>query len=499
MSDERYHDLTALTAGTTPDGNAPQSAGFLRAQEEALRRFQRRRPPEVLEVVCHDESEAITAALRASKQDEEVRLQRKRRREEEEQEKLARALQRQEQAEADQELAQALEDSAEEAQLEVTAKSIHQALSKNQANRGRERQNGSWDCGHCTFENQPYEPQCGMCDKPPPPNALVFQPIPTSTRFGLELELIIPDGQKDGFSLDWLASELTKLGPPSVVHQGYTHQTLEKDWKVLTDSSLRGNHPRGDLCLEVVSPILQGKDGLVQLRVLMEHLRRLGVSTNRTCGFHVHVDATSLPLSSMRRVAQCFAALENAFDLLVASKHRSTDQNQFCRSNRIAFGSLTNKQRWERLESAQTPEELVDCMNPDNDRYRKLNLTNVTNPSRPSTMEFRLHGGVQELQEAEAWVRLLLRFCDLASNGGANNTAALARIQTLSEGTKPCQELAVLWDLVDCPGLYQFYAMHRKLYEAGKLQNKWRCHRCRRPFDTSRALSQHVAATGHER
>ena len=239
----------------------------------------------------------------------------------------------------------------------------------------------------------------------------------------------------------------------------------------------------------------------MQLRVLLEHLRRLGVSTNRTCGFHVHIDATSLPLSSIRRVAQCFVALENAFDLLVASKHRSTDQNRFCRSNRIAFGSISNKQRWDRLESAQTPEELVDYMNPHNDRYRKLNLTNVTNASRPSTMEFRLHGGVEELQEAEAWVRLLLRFCDRASAGGGvtTTTAALTRIQTLSEETKPAQELTALWEFIDCPGLYQFYAMHRKLYEPGKLHNQWRCHRCRRPFDTSRALSQHVAATGHVR
>ena len=230
---------------------------------------------------------------------------------------------------------------------------------------------------------------------------------------------------------------------------------------------------------------------------MLERLRRLGIATNRTCGFHVHIDATSMPLSSLRRISQCFVALENAFDLLVASNHRSTDQNEFCRSNRIAFGRLSNKQRWERIQSADSKGALVELLNPDNNRYRKLNLTNVTNPARRSTIEFRLHGVVEELREAEAWVRLLLRFCDRAAN--LQSDAILARIQTLPEETTPAQELEALWEFVECPGLYQFYAMHRKLFEERRLRNQWRCHQCRRPFETSRALSQHVEATGHQR
>eukprot|EP00561_Arcocellulus_cornucervis_P000765 CAMPEP_0185813670 /NCGR_PEP_ID=MMETSP1322-20130828/12108_1 /TAXON_ID=265543 /ORGANISM="Minutocellus polymorphus, Strain RCC2270" /LENGTH=45 /DNA_ID= /DNA_START= /DNA_END= /DNA_ORIENTATION= len=39
----------------------------------------------------------------------------------------------------------------------------------------------------------------------------------------------------------------------------------------------------------------------------------------------------------------------------------------------------------------------------------------MTNRDRPSTCEFRQHGGVSELLVAEAWIRLVLRFCSMVT------------------------------------------------------------------------------------
>jgi hypothetical protein len=207
-------------------------------------------------------------------------------------------------------------------------------------------------------------------------------------------------------------------------------------------------------------------------------------------------------LDGLKRVAQCFCSLENAFDLLVArttrdnNEHegskRRANRNEYCGSNCLAFGSLSNRQRWEEIASAQSLRALVDMVNPGNDRYRKLNMTNICMPTRPSTCEFRHHGGVEELQEAEAWVRLVVRFCERASQQCAASAACCLR-----EDATPRDELQALFALVDCEGLEQFFVVDRKLFVDLPLANDWECRSCNRTFANSRALSQHAAATGH--
>jgi hypothetical protein len=353
----------------------------------------------------------------------------------------------------------------------------------------------------------------------------------------LEIESIVPDGKRDGYTLESIAKDLTRLGSgsagPKVVFMGYSHETTIQDWKIVTDSSLSSEN--GDLCFELVSPVLQGEGmaGLESFRAVMANVRKLGIATNASCGFHVHVDATSSTgtsvtndydddstnetqqqhqqavlemgtLEGLKRVAQCFCSLENAFDLLVArtTRHNSNndhagsgrraDRNDFCRSNRLAFGSLSNRQQWEQIASAQSLKALVGMVNPGNDRYRKLNLTNTCRPTRPSTCEFRHHGGVEELQEAEAWVRLVVRFCERASQQCHASAACCLR-----EDATPRDELQALFVLVDCEGLEQFFVVDRKLFVDRPLANDWECGSCSRTFANSRALSQHTAATGH--
>jgi hypothetical protein len=323
-------------------------------------------------------------------------------------------------------------------------------------------------------------------------------------RFGLEIEMFIPQGRHDGFTHQSIAESLTNIGPPSVEFRGYSHETTEC-WKIVTDSSIRADHENDDLCFELVSPILQGEDGLASLRSVMDNVRRLGIATNSSCGFHVHVDAESSSSSSspdigtlvsLQRISQHFCSMENAFDLLVdltwttVDNRRRANQNQYCRSNRLAFGQQSNRQRWKRISSTRTKQELVNIVNPGNDRHCKLNLTNICNPSRPSTCEFRHHGGVEDLREAEAWVRLMVVFCQ---NAAAQSTAMLV----LPEGSTPKSELRALFDLVNDKGLEQFFVVERRLFSSHRLYNEWKCPVCHRKFGSTRALSQHAAACGH--
>lgn len=318
--------------------------------------------------------------------------------------------------------------------------------------------------------------------------------------FGLEIEIVIPNGKRDGFTLQSIAHNLSRFMEKPVRFEGFTHETRNY-WKIVTDSSVQSGNGNNDLCFELVSPVLQGEMGLSFMRLIMDSVRRLGISTNSSCGFHVHVDAEDGPLASLaslKRIAQCFVSLENAFDLLVAlswddsDTSRKTDKNRYCKSNRLAFGQRSNRQRWRQLSCVQTEQELVDLMNPSGDRYRKLNLTNITKSDRPSTCEFRQHGGVEDLQEAEAWVRLLLLFCQNAAHGGQRVEMCL-----MPEGTPAKNELLALFQMVNCDGLEQFFAVERRLFAESRLTQEWECGECRRIFHSSRSLSQHKQACGH--
>lgn len=415
--------------------------------------------------------------------------------------------QRQEAYARDLQLALCVEDSeqlAHETNLRQQAVLTAQEHSSTQ-----EEQIGSWDCPHCTLRNPPFTPKCQACDQSAPDHVLAFQPIQQDWRFGVELELLIPQGKRDGLSLESIAKDLTRLGS-KVKYCGYSHETTSY-WKIVTDSSIRENQPKRDLTMELVSPILQGMEGLQSLRQVLTHVRRLGIATNKTCGFHVHVDASSSSssrlssLSSLKRLAQCFCAVENAFDLIV-SNHSSTtngrkaNSHRFCRSNRLAFGERSNRQRWDQIQGVTSRKELVQWMNPNQDRYRKLNMTNLCRDDRPSTVEFRQHGGVEDVSRAEAWVRLVIRFCQaVATQDRSSSSNSLPRNCLLDEGASLRSEVRALFGLVGCPGLEQFFSMDRQLVDVrrGPLTNEWKCGQCHKVFATSRSLSQHCAACRH--
>ena len=417
------------------------------------------------------------------------------------------------QLQASEQLAQSLQ--IQEEQTEQLTLALHESFSTNKKRKLNQKLNayatnytidrsqgkhvGCWDCPACTLVNIPYAPKCSACRAIAPSHVLTFEKLP-SLRFGLEVEIVIPYGKTDGFSLESIAKDLTSLGPEKVEFLGYTH-VISDSWKIVTDSSIQANNGvHEDLCFELVSPILQGEgeNGLGQMRNIMDNVRKIGIETNASCGFHVHVDAEKgsqiAGLPALKSISQCFISVENAFDLLVSNDNgarRRTNQNTYCKSNRIAFAQKSNRQRWNELTLVRNKYQLVGKMNPHKDRFRKINLTNIVKDNRPSTCEFRHHGGVQDLQEAEAWVRLILAFCCNATHND------MAKGCLLHEEAKVKDEVRALFDLAGCQGLEQFFTVDRELFTEEKMKNEWRCKICRRSFVSSRSLSQHCAAVGH--
>jgi hypothetical protein len=461
---------------------------YLEAQQASLSEYERQQQARRQRL----EDEALARALAAS---EDHAQQQQHQVLESLTENMARFIHEQEFQVADQELATALETSEQEFTQQAASQALEDQVLQRKRARAEERNDGSWDCVDCTCENPPYSPKCFMCQTNAPPTVLTFLPL-SNSRFGVELEIVISDGHADGYTLERIAKDLTQLGT-TVEYMGYTHTTVDH-WKIVTDVSVQGTP--NDLGFELVSPVLQGDIGLDSIRTILQNVRKLGIETNASCGFHVHVDATNGDqqavramgtVAGLRRVARAFVALENAFDLVIASSQgRRANQNQYCGSNRLAMGSLSNRQRWERISATTNRTDLVGLLNPNNDRYKKLNLTNLIKPLRPSTIEFRHHGGVKELLETEAWVRLVLRFCEVVSQ--SEDARCL-----LPEASTPKEEVRSLFEILDCHGLEQFYTTERRLFQEDRLHNRWECQTCRRQFRDCRALSQHTSTTGH--
>jgi hypothetical protein len=101
----------------------------------------------------------------------------------------------------------------------------------------------------------------------------------------------------------WYRKRPNRDHQTSTFVRGYSHGIAE-DWKIVFHASVRGHHDNRDLCLELLSPVLQGNEGLAELHILKEHVRQFGISTNRTSGFHVHIDATFISLSGLQRICK---------------------------------------------------------------------------------------------------------------------------------------------------------------------------------------------------
>ncbi len=199
-------------------------------------------------------------------------------------------------------------------------------------------------------------------------------------KFGVELEMV-------GISREQAVQALRLVGV-SVQAEGYNH-TIRCHWKIVPDSSVRGG-------FEVVSPVLQGEEGLEQLRAVTTALDDMGGSVNRTCGFHVHFDAADLSVDHIRTIVTRYAAHEAEIDAFMPPSRRG-NTNSYCRSVIELAQSAS-------FRNATTLRELVEAQS---GRYFKVNLKSH---HVHGTVEFRQHSGTLNAPKAVNWVRLLDAF-----------------------------------------------------------------------------------------
>jgi len=119
--------------------------------------------------------------------------------------------------------------------------------------------------------------------------------------FGVEVEFIRPNNVSKQDICDALTVNCRV--------EGYNHIT-RPHWKIVSDSSVSANGRRGYVGdNEIVSPILYGENGFVQLKSMLDTLKQLECEVNYTCGIHVHHDVTNMMVQGKEKSQKFLANL----------------------------------------------------------------------------------------------------------------------------------------------------------------------------------------------
>lgn len=215
-------------------------------------------------------------------------------------------------------------------------------------------------------------------------------------RFGIEIEMTgITRENAAKVAAEYFGTSSRYLGA------GYdTYAALDtqgRQWKFMSDASItpqRKNGRRTEMAsdsykTEMVSPICTWED-IEKVQELVRKLKTAGAITNKSCGIHVHIDASPFDANSLRNITNIMAAKEDliykALEVSVARQHR------WCRPVEQRFLDELNRQKPRSLD--QVKRIWYDggdrsSHHYDDSRYHCLNLHSVFQ---------KRHGGIPVVQ-----------------------------------------------------------------------------------------------------
>ena len=178
--------------------------------------------------------------------------------------------------------------------------------------------------------------------------------------------------------------------------ESYNHNT-RRHWKITTDQSLHQTDAG-----ELVSPILSGEAGLLELKNVLEGLNSVkGLDVNVNCGVHVHLAWDGMTPGQVKSVVARYAAYEQAIDGWMPNSRRGSNS------------------RWAKhldpsiVRTVQSADDSLSGIGyAQRDRYYKVNTVPLTSYG---TVEFRQHSGTTDYEKISHWVRFLIGFVE-ASN-----------------------------------------------------------------------------------
>jgi hypothetical protein len=203
--------------------------------------------------------------------------------------------------------------------------------------------------------------------------------------FGVEIECVIP--------------ETTTIIAGSYYSSGIQVPQLPAGWVAKKDISIAAPSDMFK-AVEIVSPILNGADGLRQLAFVLDWLRSVGAKVNASCGFHVHTGFAYDKADQIARLVDLAMRHEKA--LYAASGTKSRETCGYCKSLQTSDKVVAKFKDGGKVRSRS---ELG--LEHHADRYFTMNLTNIAEGVRPAA-EYRVFSGTLSTVKAISFVRLAL-------------------------------------------------------------------------------------------
>lgn len=208
-----------------------------------------------------------------------------------------------------------------------------------------------------------------------------------------------------------------------------------RQWKFMSDASITPERKEGKNRIgasaayktEMVSPICHYED-IERIQELVRKLRDEGAIANKSCGIHVHIDASPFDARTLRNITNIMAAKEDLiYKALQVSVAR---QDRWCKPVEERFlNELNDKKPKTLAEVSQIwyngPSRQREHY--DDSRYHCLNLHSVF---QKGTVEFRLFNGTTHAGKIKAYIQLCLAIGAQALN---QTSASRRKTQTTNE------------------------------------------------------------------
>lgn len=209
-----------------------------------------------------------------------------------------------------------------------------------------------------------------------------------------------------------------------------------REWKFMSDGSITAEQKVGDQRVsagreyktEMVSPICRYED-IVPIQEIIRELKKHGAITNKSCGIHVHIDASPFDARTLRNITNIMASKEDL--IYKALKVSVARENQYCHKVEERFLEELNQKKPKTLDGVEqiwyggTSRRYEHY---DESRYHCLNLHSVF---QKGTIEFRLFNGTLHAGKIKAYIQF-----SLAISAQALNQACASRRKTQTTNEK---------------------------------------------------------------
>ena len=227
-------------------------------------------------------------------------------------------------------------------------------------------------------------------------------------RFGIEIEMTgITRAMAARIIAGYFDTQATYVGG---TYDAYSIRDSEdRQWKIVSDSSIRpesgrDTRPNQNYKVEFVSPICVYSD-IETIQEIIRSLRAGGAKVNDSCGIHVHVDASTHNVKTLRNIVNIMASKE---DLLYKTLKVNVDRERYCQKADTRFLDELNAKRpmdMNQLETMWYNGDSGRNQHYNSTRYHALNLHSVFSKG---TIEFRLFNSTLHAGEVKSYIQLCL-------------------------------------------------------------------------------------------